>query len=206
MSPTEDGVAPRMSLRDRNRRQTREAILRAAHLLMTRDGAAGTSMVEVAELAGVSDTTVFNYFKTKSDLLDAVVEELAGATNLAALLATRPADEGPFTALRRLLRAETDNGAIFDARQSVRYLEAVRSDPALWASYLRINFDTGETLTDLYADRVPGWSRLHARTAAHATVAALSVLLAEVTEEWSAEEIAERVDALFAQLERAWPS
>ncbi|HET7741929.1 MAG TPA: TetR/AcrR family transcriptional regulator [Mycobacterium sp.] len=62
-----------MSLRDRNRQQTREAILRSAQLLMMRDGASATSMVEVAELAGVSDTTVFNYFKTKTDLLDAVV-------------------------------------------------------------------------------------------------------------------------------------
>lgn len=205
MSTTGDTDRPRLSLRDRNRQQTRESILRAAQLLMTRDGAAGTSMVEVAELAGVSDTTVFNYFKTKRDLLDAVVEELASASNLAALLATRPTDEGPFTALRQLIREQTGEGASFDARQAVRYLDAVRSDPALWASYLRINFEMGETLAGLYADRVPAWSQLQARMAAHATVAALSVLLAEVTEQWTTAEIADHLDTLFAQLERAWP-
>lgn len=194
-----------MSLRDRNRQQTREAILRAAQLLMTRDGAAGTSMVEVAELAGVSDTTVFNYFKTKSDLLDAVVAELASATNLATLLATRPTDEGPFTALLNLIRDGADSGAVFEAAETVRFLTAVRSDPALWGSYLRINHDTGETLAALYADRAPDWSALQARMAAHATVAALSVLLSEVTEEWTTADIAERLDEVFVRLERAWP-
>lgn len=206
MSKLGDAEQPRLSLRDRNRRQTREAILRAAQLLMTRDGATGTSMVEVAELAGVSDTTVFNYFKTKRDLLDAVVEELSSASNLAALLATRPTDEGPFTALRQLIREQTGEGATFDARQAVSYLDAVRSDPALWASYLRINFDMGETLADLYADRVPTWSRLKARMAAHATVAALSVLLSEVNGQWTTAELADHLDTLFAQLERAWPA
>lgn len=195
-----------MSQRERNRQQTREAILRAAQLLMTRDGAAGTSMMEVAELAGVSDTTVFNYFKTKSDLLDAVVSELASATNLATQLATRPTHEGPFTAMLNIIRDGADSGAVFEAEQTVRYLRAVRSDAALWGSYLRINHDTGETLAGLYADRAPSWSPLQARMAAHATVAALSALLSEVTEEWTTADIAERLEDVFVRLERAWPT
>lgn len=161
-----------MSLRDRNRQQTREAILRSAQLLMMRDGASATSMVEVAEVAGVSDTTVFNYFKTKTDLLDAVVEELGSATNLATLLTTRPTSEGPFTALRHLIREGADSGATFDARDTVNYVEAVRSDPALWGAYLRVSHETGEILAEAYADHAPHWSRPQARMAAHATVGA----------------------------------
>lgn len=200
------GDAPRMSLRDRNRLQTRQAILQAAQLLMTRDGAAGTSMVEVAELAGVSDTTVFNYFKTKADLLDAVVEELGSGTNLATLLAGRPSGEGPFAALRNVMRDGAERTATFDARQTVHYLRAVRSDPALWVAYLRVNHDTGETLAQLFAERAPRWPRLQARMAAQATMAALSVLLAEVTEQWTADDVSARIDDLLVALERAWPN
>lgn len=195
-----------MSQRERNRQQTREAIMRAAQLLMTRDGAAGASMVEVAELAGVSDTTVFNYFKTKGDLLDAVVAELASATNLAVQLATRPAEEGPFTALRNVIRDRADSGVVFEAGQTVRFLQAVRSDTALWGSYLRINHESGDTLAAMYADRAPDWSPLQARMAAHTTIAAFDVLLSEVTEEWTTADIAERLEDVLIRLERAWPS
>lgn len=194
-----------MSQRDRNRQATREAILRAAQLLMTRDGAARASMVEVAELAGVSDTTVFNYFKTKADLLDAVVTELASATNLVELLAARPAGEGPFTALRNIVRESADGDAVFDAERTVRYLAAVRSDGALWGSYLRINYNMGETLAELFADRVPDWEPLQARLAAQATVAALSALLTEVAATWTAADIARHLEEVFVRLERAWP-
>jgi AcrR family transcriptional regulator len=194
-----------MSLRDRNRRQTRAAILQAARLLMTRDGVADTSMMEVAELAGVSDTTVFNYFRTKAELLDAVVGELSSSADLAAVLATRPATEGPFTALRNVVRDRRDGDEVFDAHQAVRLLAAVKSDPALWSSYLRINHDTAETIAELFAERAPEWPPLQARMAAHATVAALSVLLAEITEESTAADLAGQLDTLCAQLERAWP-
>jgi len=144
-----------MSQRERNRLNTRASILRAAQVLMTRDGAAGTSMVEVAELAGVSDTTVFNYFKTKTDLLDAVVAEVASATDLGVLLAARPAGEGPFAALRAIVGDSADGGAEFAAGETVRFLAAVRSDGALWGSYLRVNHEMGETLAGLYAERAP---------------------------------------------------
>lgn len=205
MSTTGPADPPRMSLRDRNRQMTRDAILRSAQLLMMRDGAAATSMVEVAALAGVSDTTVFNYFKTKTDLLHAVVEELGSATNLVGLLAGRPPTEGPFVALRTLVRGSAESGVPFDARHTMEYIETVRSDPALWGAYLRVSHETAEALAAAYAERAPDWSRLQARMAAHATMAALSALLAEVTAEWTSAELADRVDALLERLERAWP-
>lgn len=195
---------PRMSLRERNRKQTREAILRSAQLLMMRDGAAGTSMVEVAALSGVSDTTVFNYFKTKTDLLDAVVEELDNPTQFLTLLATRPGTEGPFTALRRLIAEEADRP--FDAPQTLRYVAAVRADPALWGSYLRASHQTGDDLAEAFAGHAPGWSRLQATMAAHATVAALTALIFEAEENWTTQTLRARVDELFARLERAWPT
>jgi len=196
---------PRMSLRERNRKQTREAILRSAQLLMMRDGAAGTSMVEVAALSGVSDTTVFNYFKTKTDLLDAVVEELDNPTQFLTLLSSRPAGEGPFTALRHLMREAAESDKAFDAPQTLRYIAAVRADPALWGSYLRVSHQTGEALAGAFAEHAPGWSPLHAKTAAHATVAALTAVIFEISERWTVADLHTQVDDLFARLERAWP-
>lgn len=195
-----------MSQRDRNRQHTRESILRAAQVLMTRDGAAGTSVVEVAELAGVSDTTVFNYFKTKADLLDAVIAEAASATDLAALLSARPPGEGPFAALRAIIADSADNGAEFAAAETARFLAAVRSDGALWGSYLRINHEMGDTLAGLFAERAPDWTALQARLAAHAAVAALSALLLEVTSSWTAADIAGHLDEVFTRLDWAWPA
>jgi AcrR family transcriptional regulator len=202
---TDAAEAPRTSLRDRNRQQTRDAILRAAHLLTMRDGAAATSMVGVAELAGVSDTTVFNYFKTKADLLDAVVEETGDATRVLRMLATRPPDEGPFTALRHLMREQLAQGTPFDAAQTRSYLAAVRSDPALWASYLRMNHESGEILAAAFIEHAPSWTHTTARAAAHATVAALSALLAEIDDGWTAADLGDRVDTLLSELARAWP-
>lgn len=196
---------PRTRLRDRNRQQTRDAILRAAQLLTMRDGASATSMVGVAELAGVSDTTVFNYFKTKADLLDAVVEEMGDATRVLRMLATRPVDAGPFTALRQLMREQVADGAPFDAAQTRRYLQAVRADPALWASYLRMNHESGEILAAAFAEHAPTWTPAQTRTAAHSTVASLTALLAEIDDDWTAEDLGDRVDELFGRLERAWP-
>ena len=195
-----------MSQRERNRLNTRASILRAAQVLMTRDGAAGTSMVEVAELAGVSDTTVFNYFKTKTDLLDAVVAEVASATDLGVLLAARPAGEGPFAALRAIVGDSADGGAEFAAGETVRFLAAVRSDGALWGSYLRVNHEMGETLAGLYAERAPAWTPLQARMAAHATVAALTALLSDVSDTWTAADLAAQLDEVFTRLDRAWPA
>jgi AcrR family transcriptional regulator len=195
----------RMSQRDRNRLQTRDAILRAAQVLMMRDGASATSMVGVAELAGVSDTTVFNYFKTKNDLLDAVVEELGEPTRFLTRLATRPAGEGPFTGLRHLMREQIAEARPFDAAQMKQYLRAVHADPALWSSYLRLNHESGELLASAFVELAPTWPPPQARAAAHATMAAISALLFEIDDDWTLDDLGDHTDALLSRFERAWP-
>ena len=54
--------------------EKRERILRAAALVLGRDGIGGARMGDVAREAGVSHGSVFSYFPTKDDMVRAVVE------------------------------------------------------------------------------------------------------------------------------------
>src|SRR3954464_13602151 len=54
-------------LRERKKRQTREQIARVAMKLFLKRGFDAVTVAEVAEAAGVSEKTVFNYFPAKED-------------------------------------------------------------------------------------------------------------------------------------------
>ena len=84
-------------LRERKKRQTRQAIAEAARRLCRERGVAAVTVAEVAKAADVSQQTVFNYFPTKEDLffsgmhafeaelVDAVRERAPGESALGAL-------------------------------------------------------------------------------------------------------------------------
>jgi AcrR family transcriptional regulator len=56
-------------LRERKKRETREAIARTAMKLFAARGFDAVTVADVAEAAGVSEKTVFNYFPAKEDLV-----------------------------------------------------------------------------------------------------------------------------------------
>jgi AcrR family transcriptional regulator len=56
-------------LRERKKRQTREAIAAAAMELFSERGFDAVTVADVAEAADVSEKTVFNYFPTKEELV-----------------------------------------------------------------------------------------------------------------------------------------
>lgn len=60
----------------RRQRRNREALIRAAQVVMTEKGVDGATMLEIAERADVGAGTVYNYFKSKDDLAIAVLETL----------------------------------------------------------------------------------------------------------------------------------
>jgi AcrR family transcriptional regulator len=62
-------MAAPTGLRERKKRQTRQEIARAAMRLFTKRGFDAVTVAEVAEAAGVSEKTVFNYFPAKEDLV-----------------------------------------------------------------------------------------------------------------------------------------
>ena len=70
-------------LRERKKQETRLQIADAARRLFLERGFEAATMTDIAEAAGVSPATVFNYFPTKEDLfysrLESFEEELLDA-------------------------------------------------------------------------------------------------------------------------------
>jgi AcrR family transcriptional regulator len=75
-----------------HRAQQRTALLDAWRALINERGYAGTSLADVAARAGVSRTTIYNYFPDKEELLYALLDREAAAMVARAreLLATAP--------------------------------------------------------------------------------------------------------------------
>lgn len=62
-------------LRDRQKAERREIILRSAEALFAEQGIDSTTISSIADAAGVSPPTVFNYFGTKDNLLNSLIFE-----------------------------------------------------------------------------------------------------------------------------------
>lgn len=60
----------------RRQRRVREALVRAARIVMSEKGVDAATMLEIAEMADVGAGTIYNYFKSKDDLAIAVLEEM----------------------------------------------------------------------------------------------------------------------------------
>lgn len=90
-----------------HREQVRRRLLDAARTVVVRDGPEGATTRGILEQAGVSAGTLYNYFASKDELFEALIEDVlrGEATILAAT------DEG-LTAFVRLLMAEPDNPAL----------------------------------------------------------------------------------------------
>jgi AcrR family transcriptional regulator len=193
----------RVSLRERNKQLTRDAILRSAMLLFARDGVGSTSMADVAELTGVSDTTVFNYFKTKDDLVDALVEAMTGPMSLEALIEARPRSESPIRAMRVVFRELRRLGSD-DLAAKKQLLASARSDKLLWGAYLRSNDEVARRLAECFQRREPGWSPMIASAAAMSVIGALEAVFEHQPEDGQLDAWADDLDAVLTRLERAW--
>jgi AcrR family transcriptional regulator len=123
-------MAERLSLRERNKRRTREEILRAAHELFVERGYTATSLPEIAETAGVSTRTIFGYFSSKDDILFSNIDELTAA--FAEAIATRPAGEDVLTTVRNFLVKVPSQKSDLELKVQTY----INSDPAL-RSHLR---------------------------------------------------------------------
>lgn len=87
-----------MGLRERKKRATWQAIRDAALRLINDRGYDAVSLDEIAEAAGVSRTTLFNYFASKEAIvLDPAPQDFDLWRDL---MAARPADEPLWTSLR----------------------------------------------------------------------------------------------------------
>src|SRR5580704_1184840 len=123
-----------LGLRERKKHKTRQLIAGTARELFVERGFENVSVAEIARSAEVSETTVFNYFRTKEDLiyqgLEAFEDELLQAVR------DRPPGEGVLQAFGRFIMQPrgllaADDPASADALASASRL--IASSPALTA-------------------------------------------------------------------------
>lgn len=88
-----------VGLRERKKRRTRDALLRAALDLFTTQGYEETTVDEIADAVEVSQRTFFRYFAGKESVAFAVQDMVESRFILE--LRQRPAAETPFEAMRR---------------------------------------------------------------------------------------------------------
>lgn len=108
-------------LRERKKRATRRTIHEAALALAVQGGLDAVTVEAVAERAGVSPRTFFNYYPTRDDALVGTNPE--APQEIAAAVQARPADEP----VREVVRA------VMLAR-----LARLAEDPAMWAARRRL--------------------------------------------------------------------
>ncbi|MGW1251030.1 TetR/AcrR family transcriptional regulator [Streptomyces sp. NPDC002535] len=143
-------------LRERKKQRTREALIKVALELFTAHGYERTTVDEIVDTVEVSQRTFFRYFSSKEEVAFAVqqmVEE-----RFVEALWRRPADEGPFEALRNAVLSgwDTIGDAITEVVPLELYLrtfQMIESTPALLAVHLRRSMEMEETLAGIIAER-----------------------------------------------------
>ncbi|MEU8683579.1 TetR/AcrR family transcriptional regulator [Streptomyces sp. NPDC048611] len=143
-------------LRERKKRRTRDALIRAALELFTEQGYEATTIDEIAEAVNVSQRTYFRYFANKEDVAFAV-QEMVEARFVEELLA-RPAAEAPLTALRTAVTTAWDDIAgtiesVIPVELYIRSFRMIESTPALIAAHLRRSSGLEEEIARLIARR-----------------------------------------------------
>ncbi|MFD7625288.1 TetR/AcrR family transcriptional regulator [Streptomyces sp. NPDC059851] len=153
---TDERPAAAPGLRERKKRRTRDALLRAALLLFISQGYEQTTVDEITDAVDVSQRTFFRYFANKEEVAFAA-QELAESHLLAALRA-RPAAEGPLTALRAAVRDTWDTldealSEVVPFDLYMRTYQLIESTPALLAVHLRRCTELEEHIARLIAER-----------------------------------------------------
>ena len=103
MNPSE---TMREGLRERKKAETHQALAKAALDLADRLGPERVTVEAIADAAGVSPRTFFNYFPSKEDAIVGIAPAQSSA--LLADLLSRPEDEPPLDALRAVVLAAAE--------------------------------------------------------------------------------------------------
>jgi AcrR family transcriptional regulator len=129
-------------LRERKKSQTRVVIAETAAELFRRHGFDAVTVESVAQAAGVSKKTVFNYFPTKEDLVfDRTEDRLSG---LLAAVTERDDQTTVLESFRTLVLAQSNQlSRLRDemANGSDGFLDLVRRNPSLQRRIHEINAD-----------------------------------------------------------------
>jgi len=156
-------------LRERKKLETRQRLADIATVMFAARGFDHVSVADVAEAAGVSKMTVFNYFPRKEDLLFDRMPEFAAL--ITAAVRERGSDASPVAAVRDLVLRLIDErhplGGFADTFPG--FWQIVLDSPALRARAREVVDDVEALLAGLYAE---SFDDAHARLSAALTVAA----------------------------------
>ncbi|MFE2143151.1 TetR/AcrR family transcriptional regulator [Streptomyces sp. NPDC059456] len=153
---TDERPAPAPGLRERKKRRTRDALMRAALLLFVAQGYEHTTVDEITDAVDVSQRTFFRYFANKEEVAFAVQDLVE--THFLAALGARPPAEGPLQALRGAVLGAWDtlDEALSDVVPVDLYMrtyQLIESTPALLAVHLRRSTELEERIARLIAGR-----------------------------------------------------
>jgi AcrR family transcriptional regulator len=131
---------PGEGLRERKKRLTRQRISDVATTLFVVRGFDRVTVAEIAQVVGVSEKTVFNYFPTKESLVFDRADE--GVERVSAALREREAGESPVRAMLRALSHDSEE--LQELPDEVHmfmplFSEMVASTPSLHAAWLELH-------------------------------------------------------------------
>jgi AcrR family transcriptional regulator len=166
-------------LRERKRRQTRDALINAATELFLAQGVAQTSIAQIVEKAGFAPRTFFIHFAAKEDLLFHYLEQHGSIAHdvLVRLRADASAPEAVQAVVEAFINAFETGGV--DALAELR-AEAVRSAQGLPTSLIRRLQAFQAGVLDELRSRYPeqsGWPMMTAHLAAAIGAAAAVALI-----------------------------
>ena len=199
-------------LRERKKQQTRRHIAETARRLFVERGFENVPVAEIARVADVAETTVFNYFPTKEDL---VYWQLVSFENeLHATIRERPAGESALAAFRRFLLAQRGllGQSEPEAREQLAALtRMIVSSRALRAREQQIFAGYTASLAALLAeeqgaaaDAIEPWVAANAMIGVHRALVDLArgLIVADAPPERIAETVRAQADRAFGLLER----
>ncbi|MFT3923263.1 MAG: TetR/AcrR family transcriptional regulator [Myxococcales bacterium] len=191
-------------LRERKKRETRQAISDVATRLFQERGFENVSVSEIASAANVSKMTVFNYFARKEDLyFDRGVSDLALVEQA---LRERAANVSPIAALQMLAHRMVDERQIqakFTAGVGA-FWRTVKESPALRARAREMRDELETGLTELLQNSI-GRKEPSARLIASMLTAAWRVAYTTALRRQRAGDSAQEVRAAFlATLDEAF--
>jgi AcrR family transcriptional regulator len=143
---------PHEGLRERKKRRTRQQLSDVATTLFLVRGFDSVKVSEVADIVGVSEKTVYNYFPTKESLIFDRTDE--GIARLVGVLRNREPGESPTKAVLRALGEDLDElEELPDETQMLLplFAETVAATPSLRAAWLDLQGRLVEVATEQLA-------------------------------------------------------
>lgn len=170
------------TLWERQRTAVRDEITRIALELFLNQGFDATTIDEIVSKVGVSRRSFFRYFGTKEDIV--LGDLVARGAVIADALAERPAEEGPWEALRAALESSAET-TMPDKNAGLALGRLLFENPSLRARLMEKRLRWQEMLVPLIAARV-GAEKGSATLRASAIVASALACLDTASEAWVA--------------------